>query len=291
MPVFPGAPWVPKFGGPNLELKYEDWKEQLKGLVQYVETEQQKVGVLMGALTGEARGQINVLEEENRNTTAKIFDALNGLYGGRAPVSIVRAQFYGCRQKPDESVQSYVLRLRELNYKLQQSDPDGAPTDVHLKEQFLLGLEEGPLTQTLRRYARQHPDGTFNALRQEALLLEEDGCGHKRPEVICTAVGGANNPHSRPQETDWKTELKKEIMMELKDQLKDWTQELVRELRPRSPQRQTSYTQRREPERHRVPASSNSWSADGKPICRRCQQVGHIARFCRDSNQSTSPLN
>lgn len=57
---------------------------------------------------------------------------------------------------------------------MQQLDPDGAPTDDHLKEQFLLALEEGPLTQPLRRYARQHPDGTLDALRQEALLLEEN---------------------------------------------------------------------------------------------------------------------
>lgn len=88
----------------------------------------------MGALTGEAKRQINVLEEEERNTTAKIFAALDGLYCGRAPVSMVRAQFYGCRQKSDELVQSYVLRLRELHCRLQQLDPDGAPTDGHLKD-------------------------------------------------------------------------------------------------------------------------------------------------------------
>lgn len=57
MPVFPVAPWVPNFGGPNSELKYGDWKETLRGLVQYVQTEQQRVGVLMGALTGKQRGR------------------------------------------------------------------------------------------------------------------------------------------------------------------------------------------------------------------------------------------
>lgn len=87
----------------------------------------------------------------------------------------------GGPQKPNEPVQSYVLRLRELHCRLQQLDPDGAPTDNHLTEQFLLRLWEGPLTQALKRYARQHPDGTFSGLRQEALLLEEYGCRHKWP--------------------------------------------------------------------------------------------------------------
>lgn len=173
----------------------------------------------MGALTGVTKRQINVLVKEECNTTAKIFTALDSLYRGRVPVSMVRTHFYGCRPKPDKSVQSYVLRLRELHGRLRQLDPDGAPTNEHLKVQFLLGLEEGPLTQALRRHARQHPDGTFDTLQQEAPLLEGDGCGHKWPEVTCTAVGGTNNLHSHLQKADWKLEFKQEIMTELKDQL------------------------------------------------------------------------
>lgn len=293
MPVFPGAPWVPKFGGQESDLKYEDWKEQLQGLVQYAgQTESQKVGVLMGALTGTAKRQVNILALDQRDTTAKIFTALDAIYKARVAASALRAQFYGCRQKPDESARFYILRLRELHCGLQQHNEDEAPTDEHLKEQFLLGLEEGPLTQTLRRYARQHPDDTFDALQQEAILLEEDGCGRKWQEASCTAVGGANNLSSRTQKTDWKVELKQEIMSELKDQLKEWTQELIREFRPMGPVGQSSHPPRPEPARHRVaPASSNMWAADGKPICRRCHEIGHIARFCKNPSQATPPLN
>lgn len=292
MPVFPGAPWVPKFGGPESELKYGEWKEQLQGIVQYVGlTEPHKVGILMGALTGVAKRQISVLPEEERNTVAKIFAELDELYKERAPVSVIRTQFYGCRQKPDESVQSFVLRLRELHSRLQQHDPEEAPTNTHLKEQFLLGLEEGPLTQALRRYARQHPEGTFHDLQQEALLLEEDRCGHRWSEVTCTAVGGPTSLRSHPQK-DWRAEFKQEIMSELKDQLKGWTQELLQELKPGGSHHQTDYKPRQETGyRRESPATSHMWSADGKPICRRCRQVGHIARFCRERSQTAQPLN
>lgn len=96
MPVFPGAPWVPKFGGPESELKYGEWKEQLQGIVQYVGlTEPQKAGILMGALTEVPKRQINVLSEEERNTAVKIFAELEKLYKEQAPVSVIRTQFMG----------------------------------------------------------------------------------------------------------------------------------------------------------------------------------------------------
>ena len=63
---------------------------------------------------------------------------------------MLRSQFYSCTQKPDELVENYTLRLQELHCRLLQLDPDGAPTDIQLREQFLLGLEDGPLLQTLK---------------------------------------------------------------------------------------------------------------------------------------------
>ncbi|XP_029917855.1 uncharacterized protein LOC115366482 [Myripristis murdjan] len=290
MPIYPGAPWVPKFGGPDSELKYGEWKEQLQGLLEYAGlAEPRKVSILMGALTGLAKRQVQVLAEGDRDTTAKIFSVLDGLYRGRAPIALVRSQFFNCQQNPEEPVQSYILRLRELHRRLQQHDPDEAPTDDHLKEQFLLGLEEGSLLQALRRHARQNPNGTFDALQQEARLLEEDQRGH-RTEVTCMAVGGTNSYKSRSQNVDWKQELKQEIMTELKDQLRDWTQELIRELKPRSPPQGAAY--QGQPERVYVPApTSNSWDTDGKPICRRCKKSGHIARFCKNRSVPTPALN
>lgn len=34
MPIYPGAPWVPKFGGAESELKYGEWKGKLQGLLE-----------------------------------------------------------------------------------------------------------------------------------------------------------------------------------------------------------------------------------------------------------------
>lgn len=55
MPIYPGAPWVPKFHGSGSDLKYQEWREQIKGILEVQElTEARKVAIVLGALSGEA---------------------------------------------------------------------------------------------------------------------------------------------------------------------------------------------------------------------------------------------
>ncbi|XP_016516662.1 uncharacterized protein LOC107833047 isoform X2 [Poecilia formosa] len=193
MPVFPGAPWVPKYKGIEGELKYVDWKEQVYGLLNAQElTETKKVDILIGALAGEAKQQVNVLDEAERNEVRKIFNYLDTLYGDTIPVAVLRSQFFGCMQKPDESVKSFTLRLRKLGCRLRQRSPTDAPTDANLLDQMLLGLREGPLSNTLRAYVRHNPGEDFAAVHREALQLEEEHNGSQRLQSMCLAVGGTS---------------------------------------------------------------------------------------------------
>uniref|UniRef100_A0AAV2K862 Gag protein n=1 Tax=Knipowitschia caucasica TaxID=637954 RepID=A0AAV2K862_KNICA len=133
--------------------------------------------------------------------------------------------------KPGEPVQSYVLRLKELYRRLEEQDTEQAPTDSHLRDQFMLGLEDGALLRALKRVVRLAPDTTFSAIQQEALILEEENMGSRSPHATCAAVREHNPSRSHPQAELWKQELKREIV----DELKDFTRELLRELRPNSP--------------------------------------------------------
>lgn len=134
--------------------------------------------------------EVEVLDQGDRDRAAKIFTVLHALYGEKVPLSVWRAQFFGCVQRPDEPVQAYLLWLKELHCKLRQHDPDEALTDSHLRDQFLLSLEEGPLLQALKRFARRTTNVTFAQLQQEALLLEGEQQGTKWPEVMCASSGG-----------------------------------------------------------------------------------------------------
>lgn len=292
MPVFPGAPWLPKFKGPGEDVKYSDWKEQIQGLLSSQElTEAGKAAIVLGALAGEAKRQVSVLEDSERDQGRKIFLYLDTLYGDRTPTPVLRSKFFGCKQKPGESVPSFILRLRELFGMLRRNDPSNAPSDTVLRDQLLLGLNEGPMAQALKVYARRNPDEDFAALRQEALLLDSEH-GYTQPEVTCFSV---NDSHASPallQKESWRDTLKREIMEDVKSQMQGLTQELIKEIKPllqpvnAPPQPLTQHS-----ERSRPASGVNDWDEQGRPICRQCRQAGHIARYCRRPAASQAALN
>uniref|UniRef100_A0A1A8HIY2 CCHC-type domain-containing protein n=2 Tax=Nothobranchius TaxID=28779 RepID=A0A1A8HIY2_9TELE len=292
MPVYPGAPWLPKFKGHGEDLKYCDWKEQITGLLGTQElAEPRKVDIVLGALAGEAKRQVSVLEEKEKDQVRKILNYLDSLYGDRTPTSVLRSQFFGCTQKPSETVSSFILRLRELHCRLRRHDPDDSPSDVALRDQLLLGLLEGPLAQALKVNARRNPEEDFAAIRQEALLLDAE-YGNTPTEATCSAV---SNPCASPKSSQgpgWKEALKKEIMEDVKAQMGELTQELVREVKSLlQPAAVAPQPPRFERERRRSTSYANDRDAQGRPICHRCRRPGHIARFCREPNASPPPLN
>lgn len=184
---------------------------------------------------------------------------------------------------------SYLLKLRELHCRLWRHDPDSAPSDVALRDQLLLGLREGARRSNV--YVRRNPDETFAAVHQEALLLDSER-GNSRPEVTCASV---SNPYvsAQTQDASWKETLKREIMEDVKLQIAGITQELLREIKPLIqplgivPQSPVQTVR----EQWRFPAHTNSWDEQGRPICRRCRQTGHMARFCRQAVASQQALN
>uniref|UniRef100_A0A1A8C2Y3 CCHC-type domain-containing protein n=1 Tax=Nothobranchius kadleci TaxID=1051664 RepID=A0A1A8C2Y3_NOTKA len=156
---------------------------------------------------------------------------------------------------------------------------------------MLLGLCEGPLSQTLRAYVRHHPEDDFATVHREALLLEEEQLGHQGLQTTCFTVGESvrNKPLCEP---DWKEKFKKEILDDVKSQMREIVRDVFDEIKPRLPQQsQTSPVPNKPRFKPKRCGYTNSWTRDGEPICHRCKQAGHIARFCQTTLDQPPPLN
>lgn len=284
MPVFMGAPWAQKYGGPGSNLTFREWKSQVEYLAGLQGlNEAQCLGFVLGSLEGEAKREVQAAPAEKRGTAAAVFDYLSQLYGDNTSMAILRSRFFNCKQSPGQSLRSFSLQLRELASQLQRrNDPSLGAGETLIRDQFILGLREGPIRQNLRLQLRQNPAMTFEQIRSEAIALEQDYAGSEEAPV-CMAAHRVVEATAPPPE-DWKLELRAQ-MQELTKQLI----EAVSQVRPANPPpRERAYSDGgRDSQRHPTrPNSRLQWDEQGKPICLRCGKAGHISRFCTERRAS-----
>lgn len=82
-----------------------------------------QVELIINNLEGEAKRQIFILSDEERDSAQKIFSVLKELYGDQMPASVLRSLCFSCKQLPSETVPEFTLRRQDLFCKLQKKDP------------------------------------------------------------------------------------------------------------------------------------------------------------------------
>lgn len=185
--------------------------------------------------------------------------------------------FTGLNQSDrNQSLRSFCLRLQELFSRLKQKDNTGlGEGHVLLRDQFVMGLREGPIRQELRRLLRKTPALSFDKVKIEALALEEEQ-EDDWPPSTCQAVG---KQAFRPQSTvtDWKQEFRNEILQEVKEHMAQMAKTIVSEMRDsgkrevnstQAPLQRTPFNNRNDP-RTRPAAGPCKYKWDPTyPLCR-----------------------
>ncbi len=141
-----------------------------------------------------------------------------------------------------------------------------------LRDQFLLGLREGPVRQSLRVQLRRDPELTFEDLRREALALELDHAETADPSVCMAASGTSSSTSSGP--SDWKQTLRAELMKAVREQMTELSKTLLEEFRRERPNplplpRERSYSDGSQNPGRRPfrPAGPRfQWDKQGRPI-------------------------
>ena len=297
------GPWVPKYSGEGEPSKFLDWRTQIEAFIRAQGlNDEQRVDFLLSVLEGNAKREVALLAEADRNTDVKILDALAGLYGGQQPVALLRVQFFNCKQEPGEDVGTFTLRLRELHHRWRARDPQDAGSDDELlRTQFSMGLRQGLAKQELQRQLRRVTTLTFVQVCAEAKALERE-LGHTEEAQVCPTVATTSKRPSTVT-SDWqqmKEALRAELRQELTEQVSLLSKSIVEQLQGRlniipatgatalpamGANPQQAWRQEHDPRRQRLGSAppdntSYQWDGQGRAICRDCGEAGHIQRFC-----------
>lgn len=197
--------------------------------LQWVAASQQPDYILSG-LAGEARQEVLLVDAIARTTGTQVLDIFKALYGDRAAVATLRVRFFSCKQKQDETVGAFSLRLREEFARLQRRGSEGPGwQDTVLRDQFLLGLKEGHIQQELQRQIRHNPTKLVKAVLQEARILEEEVVRRHTDGVSC-ALREVPCSQLRRDLDKWKQEFWAEPLQEITGQVTQLTKNITEEI-------------------------------------------------------------
>lgn len=154
-----GVPWAPRFNGKSDGLKYGDWANQMKTLLRAQRlTEEQTIDFILSAVEDDAKREIQLLDEQNRNTADKIFDFLNRLYAGTSSAADLRMKCFNIRQGSREVLSDFSLHILETFQQWREAEPDGtARQETTLRDQLIVSLQAGLLKKELQRQVRPNP--------------------------------------------------------------------------------------------------------------------------------------
>lgn len=299
MPWFMGAAWVPKFDGDK--TKFVEWRAQVEAMLRAQGLgEQQQADFILAALDGEAKRELQLIPHRDKNTGDKVLEILKSLYATLTTKAQLRANFFNCKQRPEESMSGFILRLRELFFKWQEQDREGTEEDeVLLLDQFMVGLQSGPMKQELNRQLRRNQRLTFTDACKEARALEQE-LQDGEPAILSQRVNMLSPKYTTTPDieklksqiqAELQTELMGEMRKEIIEQIKALSTNLMEEVRmqfssrtpptpgaPRMPHR--TVTPQARGQQSSPAAPTYQWDAQGRPICLRCGVPGHVRRRC-----------
>lgn len=272
----------PRFSGklPPDSLTVEDWVEEARRHLSCRPTScSEQALIVFDLLDGEARAEIKFRPLAERDEPEKIFSILLSTYGCSQSYISLQKQFFQRRQLEGESLREFSHALLRLLEAVKRRDSACfANPDVVLRDQFVENVKDSMLKRELRRQVRLHPAFTFLDVRSEAIRWVEEGEHSSGPRPRAHSISTHAIQEMEVASSAVSVQPPNELA-EVKESLRKQQAQLDSILRrldtPSFSGPQSSRVQTRGP-RYR-------FTAEGKPICLRCSQPGHVARFCQAS--------
>lgn len=265
----------PKFSGSTAagSPSVEEWIEEAESCIRlrYM-SELDKALFLYDHLEGEARNEIKYRPSAVRENHVQIMTVLKEVYGCSKSYVHWQQRFFDRKQRENESLFEFSHALMELMEKVKQSKESAITnSDIVLRDQFCENVRDHMLRRELKRLVRANEGLTLLDIRREATRWVEEGQSSR--DRGPRAPGRTSEPiytsqcESALTQTSEIAELK-EIVLKQQAQLDLLVKHLGHP--PSKPQASQPYR-----------AGRFKRTPDGQPICIKCDQPGHIARYCQ----------
>lgn len=260
MPLFSG-----KIDGTDA-LTLDEWIEKMRDFVQTRgRTDKERAQIVFDHLEGAARTEIKYLPLVQRENVDCIFGVLKEVYGCLHSRITLQRKFYNRKQLEGESFLDYSHALMDLMDQVVKTDAHVASKD--LRDQFCDGVRDQALRIRLRDFVNANPHWTIRDARSEATKWMAQYESQSAKYKGSTNNFGMNEVSASCESSVSRPPEYVELLSMLKAQ-QTQLDLVMKALAPSSvpPSRARQFRPRR--------------TSDGKPICFRCEQSGHIARNC-----------
>lgn len=266
------------FSGDPGTISYYDWIDEVQNSMNYRQyREREQAAFLYDHLEGGAKQEIRYSTPEVRRSPTLILEVLKEAYGHPYSLTASQKRFFDRKQKAGEGLREFSHSLLSLAGDINRCNGGvelcGEQT---IRNQFAENVRDPSLRRELKRLIRQDPNIKFSALRRESMLFwEEDNVPDRAsynlaPEDAAVECSGITTTNKSVNPDSFLLELR-DAMRKQEEKLEGLAQQVAR-------------LQVSEGRRGRRPRQEPRYDSAGRPICFRCQGVGHIARFCSNVN-------
>ena len=152
-----------------------EWVEDANHHLKNISGETAQLEFIYDHLMGQAKDEIRIRPESDRNTASKVLDIIKTVFEDAETVGQLQQRFYQRCQKSNESLQTYSLVLMKLMDRITKKDKKVlGDKDLMLKERFIDGVSDSLLRREMKRFSFEHKDLNFIDFRQMILKWTED---------------------------------------------------------------------------------------------------------------------